>query len=83
MTKAAAAAAAGKNVRGSGDLFLYSVVAKKNSLCIFSILMFGKEAVCPDSLFVPAVFRELGFYLNSFFFQIKTVVLAYHAYQYA
>jgi hypothetical protein len=27
--------------------------------------MFGKEAVCPDGLFVPAVFRESDFYLNS------------------
>jgi hypothetical protein len=34
-------------------------------LCIFSILMLGKEAICPDSLFVPAIFQESGFYLNS------------------
>ncbi len=27
--------------------------------------MFGEKAVCPDSLFVPAVFRESYFYLNS------------------
>ncbi len=27
--------------------------------------MFGEEAVCPDGLFVPAVFRESDFYLNS------------------
>jgi hypothetical protein len=27
--------------------------------------MFGKEAVCPDGLFVPAVFRESDLYLNS------------------
>jgi hypothetical protein len=27
--------------------------------------MFGKEAVCPDGLFVPAVFQESDFYLNS------------------
>ncbi len=27
--------------------------------------MFGEMAVCPDSLFVRAVFRESDFYLNS------------------
>jgi hypothetical protein len=27
--------------------------------------MFGEEAVCPDGLFVPAVFQESDFYLNS------------------
>jgi hypothetical protein len=27
--------------------------------------MLGKEAVCPDGLFVPAVFQELDFYFNS------------------
>jgi hypothetical protein len=27
--------------------------------------MFGKEAVCPDGHFEPAVFQELGYYLNS------------------
>jgi hypothetical protein len=27
--------------------------------------MFGEEAVCPDGLFVPAVFRESNYYLNS------------------
>jgi hypothetical protein len=31
----------------------------------FLILMFGKEAVCPDGLFVPALFRESGVYFNS------------------
>ncbi len=41
------------------------MVVKKNCFCIFSILMFGKEAVCPDGLFVPAIFRESDFYLNS------------------
>jgi hypothetical protein len=66
MTKAAAAAAVGKDVKGSGNLILYGVVVKKISLCVFSILMFGEEAVCPDGLFVPAVFQESGFYLNSF-----------------
>ncbi len=30
----------------------------------FSILMFGEEAVCPDGLFVPAVFRESDFYVK-------------------
>ncbi len=57
--------AVGKDVRGGGDQFLYGVMVKKIRLCVFSILMFGKEAVCPDGLFVPAVFRESGFYLNS------------------
>jgi hypothetical protein len=38
---------------------------EKNCYYVFSILMFGEEAVCPDSLFVPAVFRESDFYLNS------------------
>ncbi len=41
------------------------MVVKKNCFCVFSILMFGKEAVYPDGLFVPAVFREVPFYLNS------------------
>ena len=27
--------------------------------------MFGEKAVCPDGLFVPAVFQESDFYLNS------------------
>ncbi len=65
LLSAAVAAAVGKDDKGSGGLFLYGVVVKKIGLCIFSILMFGKEAVCPDSLFVPAVFQELGFYFNS------------------
>jgi hypothetical protein len=43
----------------------WCVVVKKKCFCVFSILMFGKEAVCPDGLFVPAVFREVYFYLNS------------------
>jgi hypothetical protein len=38
---------------------------EKNCFCVFSILMFGKKAVCPDGLFVPAVFQESDFYLNS------------------
>jgi hypothetical protein len=38
---------------------------EKNCFCVFSILIVGKEAVCPDGLFVPAVFRESDFYLNS------------------
>jgi hypothetical protein len=64
-SSAVAAAAVGKDDKGGGSLFLYVVVVKKNGLCIFSILMFGKEAVCPDCLFVPVVFGEPGFYLNS------------------
>jgi hypothetical protein len=30
--------------------------------------MFGEKAACPDGLFVPAVFRETDFYLNSLIF---------------
>jgi hypothetical protein len=41
------------------------VVVKKKCFCVFSILIVGKEAVCPDGLFVPAVFRESDFNLNS------------------
>ncbi len=55
-SSAASAAAVGKDDTGIGGLFLYSVVVKKIGLCVFSILMFGKEASCPDGLFVPAVF---------------------------
>ncbi len=38
---------------------------EKKCFCIFSILMFGEKAVCPDGFFVPAVFRESDFHLNS------------------
>jgi hypothetical protein len=62
---AAAAAVVGKDDKGGGSLFLYGLVVKKMCLCIFSILMFGKEAVCLDGLFVPAIFQESSFYLNS------------------
>ncbi len=31
--------------------------------------MFGREAVCLDGLFVPAVFQESGFYLISLKYQ--------------
>ena len=31
--------------------------------------MFGKEAVCPDSCFIPAVFQESDFYCNSLSWQ--------------
>jgi hypothetical protein len=48
-----------KEIRGN------QISAISNPLCVFSISMFGKEAVCPDGLFVPAVFRESGFYLSS------------------
>ncbi len=64
-SSAVAAMAVGKDDKGGGSQFLYCVVVKKIGLCIFSILIFGKEVVCPDGLFVPAVFRESGFYLNS------------------
>ena len=32
---------------------------------VYKILIFGKEAICPDGLFVPAIFRESDFYCNS------------------
>jgi hypothetical protein len=51
FSSAVAAAAVGKDDKGSVGQFLHGVLAKKNCLCIFSILMFGKEAVCLDSLF--------------------------------
>jgi hypothetical protein len=54
------AVAMGKDDKGSGGLFLYGVVVKRNGLCIFSIMMFGKKAICLDGLFFPAVFQELG-----------------------
>jgi hypothetical protein len=38
---------------------------EKNCFWVFSILMLGKKAICPDGLFVPAVFQESNFYLNS------------------
>ena len=38
---------------------------KKLFLRFLKILIFGEEAICPDGLFVPAVFREVRFYLNS------------------
>ncbi len=44
------------------------MVVKKNCFCVFSILIVGEEAVYPDGLFVPAVFRESDFYLNSLIF---------------
>jgi hypothetical protein len=57
-----AAAGVGEDAKGGGG---HGVVVKKNCFCVFSILMFGEEAVCPDGLFVPAVFWEVCFYLNS------------------
>ena len=39
--------------------------------------MFGEEAVCPDGLFVPAVFRESDFYLNSLTCEILTTFLGH------
>ncbi len=48
---------------------------EKNCFCVFSILMFGKEAVCPDGLFVPAVFKEVHFYLNSLREKLYVTVL--------
>ncbi len=44
------------------------MVVKKNCFCVFSFLIVGKEAVCLDGLFIPAVFRESDFYLNSHIF---------------
>ncbi len=49
--------------------------SKKKCLSIFSILMFGREAVCPDGLFVLAIFQESGFYLNSLICASKVVFL--------
>jgi hypothetical protein len=40
--------AVGKDDKGSGGLFLYGVVVKRNGLCIFSIMIFGKKAICLD-----------------------------------
>jgi hypothetical protein len=48
-----AAAAVRKDDKGGGSLFLYGVVVKKGGLCIFSILMFRKEAVCPATFLFP------------------------------
>ncbi len=67
----AAAAAVGKDDKGSEGLFLYGVVVKKNGLCVFSILMFGNEAICLEGLFIPAVFQESGFYFNSLKYVLK------------
>ncbi len=58
----AVAAVVGKANKGGG---VHGVVMKKNSWSVFSILMFSREAVCLDGLFVPVVFQESGFYLNS------------------
>ncbi len=43
---------------------------EKKLFCIFSILIVGEEAICPDGLFDPAVFRESDFYLNSLIFEV-------------
>ncbi len=59
----AAAAAVGEDDKGGGGHGVWW--QKKIVFCVFSILIVGKEAVCPDGLFVPAVFREVYFYLNS------------------
>ena len=40
-------------------------VVKKIGSCVFSILMFAKEAVCPDGRIIPAVFRVSNFYFYS------------------
>ncbi len=47
---------------------------EKKCFCVFSILIVGKEAVCPDGLFVPAVFQEVYFYLISLIFGIVVPV---------
>ncbi len=64
----AAAAAVGEDDKVGGG---QCVVVKKNCFCVFSILIVGEEAVCPDGLFVPAVFRESDFYLNSLKFWLN------------
>ncbi len=66
----AAAAAVGEDDKGGGG---HGVVVKKNCFCIFSILIVGKDAVCPGGLFVPAIFRESDFYLNSLIFGFEMV----------
>ncbi len=60
----AAAMAVRKDDKVGSGLFVWCR-DEKIGLCIFSISMFGKEAVCLDGHFVPAIFQELGFYLNS------------------
>ncbi len=45
--------------------------------------MFGEKAVCPDGLFVPAIFQESDFYLSSLIwyvgFEVLGLPLATHA----
>ncbi len=55
LSSAAVAAAVGKDSKGSCGLFLYGVVVKTIGLCVFSILIFGKEAISLklDSLIKP------------------------------
>jgi hypothetical protein len=57
LSSAAAAAAVGKDDKSGGGLF-FMVWWRKKWFVRFLNLMFGKEAVCPDGLFVPAVFQE-------------------------
>jgi hypothetical protein len=70
LSSAAAAAAVGKDDKGGGGLFLYGVVVKKIGLCVFSILMFGKEAVCPDCLFVTAIYTRVQFLFEQSYLSI-------------
>ncbi len=44
---------------------------KKLFLRFLKILIFGEEAICPDGLFVPAVFRESNFNLNSLIYGLS------------
>ncbi len=41
---------------------------------LFLRLLNFEEAVCPDGLFVPAVFRESDFYLNSLKYDLLNLV---------
>jgi hypothetical protein len=50
-----------------------AAAVEKSGFCVFSILMSKKEAVCPDSRSVPAVFQVSGFYCNSLKCTFKTL----------
>ncbi len=59
LSSAAVAAAVGYDDKGGDSLFLYGVVIKKIGLCVFSILIFGKEA-----LLFPPYSESRGFILT-------------------
>jgi hypothetical protein len=62
VSSAVAEVAVGKDDKGGGG---YGVVGEKKILSIFSFLMFSREAICLDGLFIHTVFLESGFYFNS------------------